>query len=1012
MANKHSRQGLALGVSLALGATTLGVLPAQAVDYENLSLTIAEDDTNGVLATTMTNDFELELEWDVANVSDLAYLKYEVTVDSSEDGDSDVYGVVSGLSWDSAEDDIDADYPYDWFEDGIAEDGDDYIIAAPAHVIGDDEVATYRVTTTRYWENGDICDLSSTTYNYNINSVPNDSSSAAGCDSVGDAGVGVQTVEYRYESGYTGALDEPAPVDFESLIWLTVASEDTYVDLVVEAWLDKDGDDVRDATESYAAPVTIRFWNDYELTPALDVSSPVWVEDLGDTAYATSMVYITQELNEYYTEDLSAANSDFAIYSDLNYDSTRDGYVYLDGVNDGEDVNDLAFDSDTLNGKHIFANYEMWVDSGEVSRIGVADFSSTETDTYFDSIVHEIVAGPTKVTFVERTVDYIEGLLVEQPLAFRGYDRDDPWDDANFESGDGYIHESVEEVTYIITMYNTDGEDDATVSGVDAVVTGYTAVDESYGDVTVNGVTVPMTGEDAGVFEVEATSNAAGQLVLEIAVQNPDEDFYVQMTYVDYQGITEDYPDYYDEDDAWLDWQASDWYIYDELNLANYIHANVGDSIELNYDVRDQWFQVPAANSARVLVEFWGDSLGGDRDYEGAFGDTANVVNGRASFTVPDVNPDAGEGSVYAEAYLYVKDAVGGWPISEDYTDYVELDIDYLDDAVVASIDMDEDSDSSYISYGDFTEINVNLERMDETTYDAQMMVWDEDNYGYFDGYVRSADGHALAGQKVVISSTGLWMYDALDYEIYDVDSLTLFTNEDGYFEFYAYGHTVGDHTITISSGGKSATATFEVTNDNVRAHDVTITSPFAAQARTADTLTALVTDRYGNVAPGKAVTFSKVSGSGYIEAPATSDTDEDGVASATLVVLGGEVGFNSTVRAAIEQETFAAASNSEAAQRSAGDTNVGKTTAWTKLQDDGTAKMYAKNIVGVGKVQFFHNGREIAWVRAADALNPKLRAANGAFYLVRTVELVDGKNVLEVYIDGERVRRTAYTQR
>jgi hypothetical protein len=72
---------------------------------------------------------------------------------------------------------------------------------------------------------------------------------------------------------------------------------------------------------------------------------------------------------------------------------------------------------------------------------------------------------------------------------------------------------------------------------------------------------------------------------------------------------------------------------------------------------------------------------------------------------------------------------------------------------------------------------------------------------------------------------------------------------------------------------------------------------------------------------------------------------------------------------------------------------------------------MYAKNIVGAGKVQFFHNNKEIAWVRAADALNPKLRAANGAFYLVRTVELVDGKNVLEVYIDGERVRRTAYSK-
>jgi hypothetical protein len=355
-----------------------------------------------------------------------------------------------------------------------------------------------------------------------------------------------------------------------------------------------------------------------------------------------------------------------------------------------------------------------------------------------------------------------------------------------------------------------------------------------------------------------------------------------------------------------------------------------------------------------------------------------------------------------------MKDENGGWTLSS--VDTNSLTLDYLDDAAVATIDQDQDADADYITYADFFNVDAELTRFTKAMDEDLDAIYDEDNDGYFYGYVRNADGHGLAGQKITFSGSGLQFLN--DEDNYATDSLTLFTDESGYYYVYVYGHVVGEHTITITSGGKSATATFEVTNDNVRAHDVAITSPFAAKAGTADTLTALVTDRYGNVAPGKAVTFSKVSGSGYIEAPATSNTDEDGVASATLVVLGGEVGFNSTVRAVIEQETFAAASNSEAAQRSAGDTNVGKTTAWTKLQGDGTAKMYAKNIVGVGKVQFFHNGREIAWVRAADALNPKLRAANGAFYLVRTVELVDGKNVLEVYIDGERVRRTAYTQR
>jgi hypothetical protein len=81
----------------------------------------------------------------------------------------------------------------------------------------------------------------------------------------------------------------------------------------------------------------------------------------------------------------------------------------------------------------------------------------------------------------------------------------------------------------------------------------------------------------------------------------------------------------------------------------------------------------------------------------------------------------------------------------------------------------------------------------------------------------------------------------------------------------------------------------------------------------------------------------------------------------------------------------------------------------WTQLQSDNTVKMYAKNIIGEGKIQFFHNSNEIAWVRATNALNPKLRQANGSSYLVRTRELVAGKNAFEIYQDGKRIWRAAY---
>jgi hypothetical protein len=90
---------------------------------------------------------------------------------------------------------------------------------------------------------------------------------------------------------------------------------------------------------------------------------------------------------------------------------------------------------------------------------------------------------------------------------------------------------------------------------------------------------------------------------------------------------------------------------------------------------------------------------------------------------------------------------------------------------------------------------------------------------------------------------------------------------------------------------------------------------------------------------------------------------------------------------------------------------NTGEYSSWTKKLDDNSAKIYAKNVVGEGKVQFFLNGKEIAWVRATSATDSKLRTANGASYLVRTVEFAAGKNVLEVYVDGVRTTRTAYTK-
>lgn len=89
----------------------------------------------------------------------------------------------------------------------------------------------------------------------------------------------------------------------------------------------------------------------------------------------------------------------------------------------------------------------------------------------------------------------------------------------------------------------------------------------------------------------------------------------------------------------------------------------------------------------------------------------------------------------------------------------------------------------------------------------------------------------------------------------------------------------------------------------------------------------------------------------------------------------------------------------------------LSKFAAWTKLNSSRTkVQVLAKNPVGVGKVQFFHNGKEVAWVRAVDESDPKLTSAPVASYLVRKVGLLPGKNRFEIRVSGERRWQATYS--
>jgi hypothetical protein len=1036
MANKHSRQGLALGLATVLGSTGL-VATAPAAAAQTLDLEIASQVSNGVLATTWDNDFQLTLDWG-SQTNGLENLHYDISIASSDE-DSDAYADVSisAVSWDAEEDRAfsSAATRVDETVNTFFSNADEKTAFAPAASYGEDNTQAYLVTVAGgedYWS-GEYLDTDADTvpinYQYYFDEDNGWTRSSSGgdiegsipfndaTDNDGDAIDGPEyTVTYTAIPGeYSGTIPNITPSGFDSLITIAKTSSEgdgpdttgDYFDVTVKGFIDTNDNNILDNGETYSNELTVRFWNPDALTPVLTLADEgkVWYEDIGSTESLVTETYISQELNEVYTTVLTDVRDNFTVVNILDYQYERDGHVLLTSVGASYKaaLTGLNFDFSAdpeYDGKHLFESKTITADPSKINRASVVDADQTDVDNFFSepNTVEKIVSGPLAVSFLPQTVTDVTGEVVEATLVYASGE-------------DAYIRSDVESVTYVFSLVNEDDLDEdlnpAPVAGASVTISGVYN-DSLEGELTINGVSV-VDAEDAdGVnvpFEVTGTANAAGEVVLEVTSSNPHADLYVFFGTVTTQG--EDFGVSSD-----LYWDDSDWNLVDELNSEDSASGynslrtvGVGESTTIKYDVRDQWYQMPDNGTAQITF-YVEDSSSASRSFDGHYRGPVSVVNGAASITIPDSDPESVEGTFVILAELDVREEDGSWDsdVDEDSTE-----IEYVNDATVALIQQDEDAASDGIAYNDFMTVNRELVRWTEAmadTYDLQ------DEHDYIDGYVRNADGLGLAGVRVTATGAGLQFMDD-SWQFYGEGSLTLFTDEDGYYHFDIQGHTVGEHTVTITAGGKSATATYEVTDGNVRAHNVAITSPFAAKAGTADTLTALVTDRYGNtMTAGETVTFSKVAGSGYIqETNGTVTTDEDGVATATLIIMSGEVGFNSTVRAAITQDDFAATSNSAAAQRSAGDTNVGKTTAWTKLQADGTAKMYAKNIVGAGKVQFFHNNKEIAWVRAADALNPKLRAANGAFYLVRTVELVDGKNVLEVYIDGERVRRTAYSK-
>ena len=139
------------------------------------------------------------------------------------------------------------------------------------------------------------------------------------------------------------------------------------------------------------------------------------------------------------------------------------------------------------------------------------------------------------------------------------------------------------------------------------------------------------------------------------------------------------------------------------------------------------------------------------------------------------------------------------------------------------------------------------------------------------------------------------------------VDSLT-FLADNGSTNVDVYSHVTGEQSIVFTSGAVSKTQKITFTNYGTEVAAVAL-GTLAAQAQAGSTLalSAVATDKWGNVVPNVQIAFSNT-GAGYVQDTAAQLTDSKGAVSGRLIVLQNDLGTSYITATAAKAKTLLSA--------------------------------------------------------------------------------------------------------
>jgi len=579
------------------------------------------------------------------------------------------------------------------------------------------------------------------------------------------------------------------------------------ISVVVQAWLDLDGDNTMDANEATSPARTITFHAAKNVTGTATLEAPV----LG-VGTLTANVTFSPALN---LEQLDATdvrvrflenNSSAALAGDTGAATDDPDAGWFAATWDAVEE---AFDADlaTLNAVAVSSTvYGAQVYFFDGAGTTIADYAKSGSAAY-TSVSAGVVT--TLASAALRADDSATGALIREGSgSFKVYA-----DVTGVAAGYSVAGHTV---TFTITDSALTAGASVTAGGKTLTVAGTsitaTAVSGANGEAEIEIAYAGFDATDGDAITIEASAVGAA------AVIQGGADAAVDLTLTAH-GSTGDF-------------------VVDNIAGNKQLESVIGSTSTVSYTIVDEFGQTPEGVFQLVMSE----------DGTGAIAATVAVSNGKASFSWVENSPSANDYQLTAT--LQKKNLVGVFenvagPITETTEisavaaaqvagaiTNVAYDADGADDGLAAAHAMTLAAQSS----GD--------EQIAQSTVAAPTTATE-----YVQGTVTSANGTPLKGVAVTVTSTGLVMLTSDDGNVNGIGSITVRTGTNGVYKVFVTSNSHGKQTVTATSGSVSKAEDIYFAE---AASGTATQISFAGSAATATSgstfkIVATLSDKYGN---------------------------------------------------------------------------------------------------------------------------------------------------------------------